>query len=48
MHLSLIEQWLRRTGFTYKQAITGTFNITLSANLLPMQLIHGGKTAQVS
>ena len=26
-------------GFTYKQAITGTFGITLSANFLPMQLL---------
>ena len=32
--------------FTYKQAITGTFGITLSSNFLPMQLIYGGKTAQ--
>ena len=33
-------------GFTYKQAIAGTFGITLSANFLPMQLIYGGKTTQ--
>ena len=32
--------------FTYKQAIAGTFDITLSANFLPMQLIYDGKTAQ--
>ena len=28
------------------QAITGTFEITLSNTFLPMQLIYGGKTAQ--
>ena len=29
--------------FTYKQAITGTFGITLSSKFLPMHLIYGGK-----
>ena len=33
-------------GFSYKQAITGTFGITLSNKFLPMQLIYGGKTVQ--
>ena len=33
-------------GFTYKQAITATFGITLANKFLPMQLIYGGKTAQ--
>ena len=33
-------------GFSYKQAITGTFGITLSEKFLSMQLIYGGKTAQ--
>ena len=33
-------------GLSYKQAITGTFGITLSDNFLPMLLIYGGKTAQ--
>ena len=33
-------------SFSYKQAITGTFDITLSNKFLPMQSIHGGKTAQ--
>ena len=56
MRLSLVRQWLQKTlhvlnyvhvlRFTYKQAITGTFGITLSANFLPMQLIYDRKTAQ--
>ena len=33
-------------GFSYKQAIAGTFGITLSNKFLPMQLIYGRKTAQ--
>ena len=33
-------------GFSYEQAITGTFGITLSNKFLLMQLIYGGKTAQ--
>ena len=33
-------------GFSYIQATTGTFGITLSNKFLPMQLIYGGKTAQ--
>ena len=33
-------------GFSYKQAITGTFGITYSNLFLPMQLIYGGKTSQ--
>ena len=37
MHLSLIKSYV--AGFTYKQAITGAFGITLSANFLPMQLL---------
>ena len=32
--------------FTYKQAITDTFGVTLSASFLLMPLICGGKTAQ--
>ena len=28
-------------GFTCKEAITGTFNITLLANFLPIQLMYG-------
>ena len=32
--------------FPYKQAVTGTFGITLSASFLPMQLINGRKTVQ--
>ena len=34
------------TGFSYNEAITGVFGITLSKKILPMQLIHDGKTAQ--
>jgi len=33
-------------GSSYKQAITGTFGITLSNTFLPLQLIYSGKTAQ--
>ena len=33
-------------GFSYNQAITGTFGITLSYKFLPMQLICGETTAQ--
>ena len=33
-------------GFSYKQAITGTFGITLSNKFLPMQLPYCRKTAQ--
>lgn len=56
MRLPLVKQWLQRTlhvlnyvhvlRFTYKQAITGTFGITLSANVLPLQLIYDKKPAQ--
>ena len=38
-HLHVVE-------FTYKQAIIGTFGITLSANVLLIQLIYDGKTVQ--
>ena len=37
---------VHETGFSYKQAITGTFGILLSNRFLPMQLIYGGKTTQ--
>ena len=56
MRLPLVKQWLQRTlhvlnyvhvlRFTYKQAITGTFGITLSANFLSLQLIYDKKPAQ--
>ena len=34
-------------GFSYKQAITGTFGITYSNLFLPMQLIYGGKSTKI-
>ena len=56
MRLPLVNQWLQRTlhvlnyvhvlRFTYKQAITGTFGITLLANFLSLQLIYDKKPAQ--
>ena len=54
MPLYQAKQWLLKipsmftwlAGFSYKQAITDTFGITLSNKFLPMQLIYGGKTAQ--
>ena len=39
-------KYVHVADFSYKQAITGTFGITLSNKFLQMQLIYGGKTAQ--
>ena len=39
-------KYVHVADFSYKQAITGTFGITLPNKFLQMQLIYGGKTAQ--